>query len=212
LGRLSNHREERGLSLREASLQTGIPIDLLAALETEEGAPLAPGGYAERCLIRYEQFLGIEAQERLDTNEDTQITTEHLSTDPGHRERVPLTRLVLVGFSLVAIAILGARLVSMAIEKPGGKERKAAVAGNTADLQVSVRANDDSHLVVHVDGALVFDGDVKARQVVRYAGGDEVAVEIPDLTRVVVTFNGSRVEPLGNLSAGRRLVFIDDGT
>ena len=42
-------------------------------------------------------------------------------------------------------------------------------------------------------------------------GRDRVEVDAQDLTRVVLTYNGERVEPLGNISAGRRLVFASGG-
>lgn len=214
MGRLSNTREQRGLSLREASASTGIPQDLLAALESEEDAPLAPGGYAERCLTRYEQFLGIEQQERTEStdNEDSSITTGQVHTDPGQRERVPLIRLGIVGFALVAITILVARFISMALESQHVDPLAQASAQDLPDIDITVRAIEATEIQVEVDGELTFAGAVEARQVVRYAGRKRVSVYIPDLTRVTIGYNGTRIEPLGNLSAGRRLVFVDDGS
>lgn len=212
MGRLSAARERKGLSLRQASERTGIRQDLLAALEAEENVALAPGGIAERCLMEYERFLGIEESERSVSvpAEETQDTTGHVSTDPGHRERVPFLRLLGVGVSLVLIAILGVRVASFALEPRVEPPAPTEQATGTPALDLSIRAIEALNVKVEVDGAPAFTGELKPRQLARYLGRERIGVYVPDLTRVTLNLNGSRVEPLGNLTAGRWLVFIAD--
>ena len=43
-----------------------------------------------------------------------------------------------------------------------------------------------------------------------FEGQERVALDIKDLNRVKITYNKEVLEPLHNLSRGRRLVFIRD--
>lgn len=70
---------------------------------------------------------------------------------------------------------------------------------------------------VEIDGVERYDAVLCAsldttceERVLKFPLAAEMAVEVADLTRLRVSYNGARVEPLGNLSASRRLVFIDD--
>lgn len=74
-------------------------------------------------------------------------------------------------------------------------------------------------LKVEADGQVLYQGVLCAgpppdcaQSTVSFATARSLSVEVADLTRVRVIYNGARVEPLGNLSASRRLVFIDDST
>ena len=43
-----------------------------------------------------------------------------------------------------------------------------------------------------------------------FQGQERVALEVADLNKVQITYNQETLEPLHNLSRGRRLVFIRD--
>ena len=77
---------------------------------------------------------------------------------------------------------------------------------------LSIRATAPVRVRVEVDGVQTHAGtlcrDLECRLDVPAAR--EIAVELSDLSRASVIYNGSRVAPLGNLSAARRLVFVDD--
>ncbi|MCP4807632.1 MAG: hypothetical protein GY913_33725 [Proteobacteria bacterium] len=78
--------------------------------------------------------------------------------------------------------------------------------GLTVRATAPVRVRIESDGVEQVSGVLC--RDLECSVSVDHAA--EIAVELADLTRAGVIYNGSRVEPLGNLSEARRLVFIDD--
>ena len=78
------------------------------------------------------------------------------------------------------------------------------------NAQIKIRGLERQTVHIEVDGEEFFSGRLAAGEVIETVPGAEVAVDLPDLTRAVVIYNGSRVEPLGKLTAGRRLVFVDD--
>lgn len=77
---------------------------------------------------------------------------------------------------------------------------------------LSIRATAPVKVRVEIDGVETVRGtlcrELECRLDIEPAR--EIAVELADLSRASVIYNGSRVAPLGNLSAARRLVFVDD--
>ena len=96
-----------------------------------------------------------------------------------------------------------------AVEPPPVEDAAVAEDGPSG---VTVRATAPVRVRIERDGVEEVTGvlcrDLECSVSVEHAA--EIAVELADLTRAGVIYNGSRVEPLGNLSAPRRLVFIDD--
>jgi len=112
-----------------------------------------------------------------------------------------------------------ARANARAIARAKAREREAGKA-DESDVPVGLRVgvNDRVKVKVEVDGEPWFDGHLCPREGPRCdrAGplkvprAAEIAVALSDLTHARLIYNGRRVEPLGNLDAGRRLVFVDD--
>lgn len=59
-----------------------------------------------------------------------------------------------------------------------------------------------------VGESTVHSGFVGGGQVITVGGEGDIVVDIGDLSRVHIEYNGGRVEPLHNLSSARRLVFV----
>lgn len=95
------------------------------------------------------------------------------------------------------------------VEPPPAPELDVVDEGPTG---LTVRATAPVRVRIEADGVELISGvlcrDLECSVSVDHAA--EIAVELADLTRAGVIYNGSRVQPLGNLSAARRLVFIDD--
>ena len=87
-----------------------------------------------------------------------------------------------------------------------------------APVGLKLGVNDRVRVVIEVDGKPWFRGYLCPREGDRCDRGSplevppatEIAVELSDLSRARLVYKGRRVEPLGNLVAGRRLVFVDD--
>ncbi len=83
-------------------------------------------------------------------------------------------------------------------------------------LKLSV--NDRVRVRVEVDGERWFSGHLCPRagsgcdsgSPLEVPSAREIAVELSDLAGARLFYKGRRVEPLGNLAQGRRLVFVDD--
>ena len=89
----------------------------------------------------------------------------------------------------------------------------AAPVGTAAErgLQtLALRATDPTRVAVRADGETLFSGILEPGPGKSFEGRDRLEVDASDLTRITVRHNGLRVEPLGNLTQGRRLVFIQE--
>lgn len=100
--------------------------------------------------------------------------------------------------------------------EPASKTTSAAVVPTedtpTARQRINLRAIEDVRVSVETDEGNVRRGIVPGGESFTVASDGPVSVEIADLTRVVVRYNGKRIEPLHNLSKGRRLVFLPEVT
>jgi cytoskeletal protein RodZ len=88
-------------------------------------------------------------------------------------------------------------------------EVKAALAKGFQ--QIRVRAVEPTRVQIKAGEVIKHRGLLEAGEAVDVESEETVILEIADLTQVVVHQNGARIEPLHNLSKGRRLVFLADG-
>ncbi len=140
-----------------------------------------------------------------------------MSSPVGRWVESSVLRIVGGGVLTLVLGLLLVRTVGLALgtddsqswEVEAGSETVGSeqVSGNA---QVKVRGLERQTVHIEVDGKEFFSGRLGAGESLETEPGHEVAVDLPDLTRAVVIYNGSRVEPLGKLTAGRRLVFVDD--
>ena len=140
-----------------------------------------------------------------------------MEAPPG--EGLPLGRMVGV---VLALVVAGSLVLALAVELLGEQPEDLTVEAD-AELgpppRVVVQATERVRMTVEVDGVTDFDGWLCPREARgcdshgSYAapGGLEVAVTLNDLTRAKVRYDGRLVEPLGNLTAQRRLVFLEEG-
>lgn len=75
---------------------------------------------------------------------------------------------------------------------------------------VEVRAIEPTRVTVRADGETKFSGLLEPGPARSFQGYRRLEVDASDLTRITLRHNGVRVEPLGNLSSGRRLVFLQE--
>ena len=133
------------------------------------------------------------------------------------RGALSAVRVVGGGVLILVLALLLVRTIGLALGTDDAQSwevearSEAMVAGEMpGNAKIKIRGLERQTVHVEVDGEEFFSGRLAAGEVIETEPGTEVAVDLPDLTRAVVIYNGSRVEPLGKLTAGRRLVFVDD--
>lgn len=120
--------------------------------------------------------------------------------------------------ALTLVVLIGVRLLSGMPDEEQMWEAQAYEPEQMDDLSVMsdeaprlvVRGIETQHTEVVVDGETFFSARLSGGESVEPPPGRVVSVEIPDLTRVTVIYNGTRVRPLGKLTSGRKLVFIND--
>ncbi len=219
---LRGEREQRGLSLGEVASATRIPLDILASLEAEPDAQLRPGSTIARWREQYVSFLQqrpvvsdhlAEASESAEGTETTVVTGSPLRTPVG------MARALAMGVAVAVVVLLGLKVISELWDSsaadgadvaPASEEQAAAPEAEPAAHRLVVRAIEPSRMRAVADGEVIHDGVLLPRKSVAVEARRELSVELPDLTRVKIRYNDQALRPLGNLSAGRRLVFIDD--
>jgi hypothetical protein len=222
---LRGERVQRGLSLEQAAEATRIPLDILASLEAEPDAQLRPGSTIARWREQYISFLQLRpvvADPPLEPSAAEEATETTMVTGSGLRTHVGMARALGMGVAVAIVVLLGAKVTNELLV--AGDDGSAVADASSSDAaqtdavgegappahSLLVRAIEPSRMVAIADGEVVHDGVIVARRSVTIEAQRELSVELPDLTRVKMRYNGQALRPLGNLSAGRRLVFIDD--
>lgn len=155
------------------------------------------------------------------------------------RDEMPVMRLLLGSFVATMVFVLAFRIVQVltngpeaeVVEEPVTVAEAARPAGPTVTPEAPAAEPEDPatgpqrpeghHLLavrtIHpvriearVGDAIVHDGMVEGGQTITAEGEGEISLEVSDLSRVHIEFDGNRIEPLHNLSSARRLVFVRD--
>lgn len=212
---LQAEREGLGLSLDDVAEQARIPRRYIEAMENRDTTTLPPGPFLRGYRRQYLEFLGLppDAITTLDEVAPPEPEPERTlepyeasgSTNTWSQTReLPAGRIALSVVLLVALIGLGLRLG--AVLTAPGDESVPVVAGATQ--KVRVRAVEPTRVDVFADESWHHQGTLPAGELVEVESNLPIEVSVGDLTRVVVTYDGERIEPLHDLSAPRRLVFM----
>lgn len=215
---LRTERERRQLSLEEAAAQARIPVRYVDALERGDEEILPPGAFRRAYQRQYLDSLGLDPDSPVAPQplEPEQPEEEETRTITVSLEEIPLQRLVVAGFLLTMAVVLGLRVIAAYIDyttpaEVAPDEMAAAIEPSTLPTaHLRVRAIEPTRLRTRVDGIDSFQGVLDANNLIDLEGREEIEVWAADLTSIIITYNGDRIEPLGNLSRGRRLVFIQE--
>lgn len=223
--RLRHERERRGLTLDEVAEGARIPRRYLVALEEDDTATLPPGPFLRSYRRQYLTWMGIDPDAWTEAHAPAASPGElsPIDHDPGSADEptatatiprvdeLPVARLVVLGFLLTLAIVLGLRVSSRLVDREAAAPEPEPVAVDAATSQtVRVRAVEDTKVVVETDDSFHHNGTLRAGTSVEVESKVAVSVEVADLTRVVIHHNGDRIEPLHNLSASRRLVFLPE--
>jgi transcriptional regulator with XRE-family HTH domain len=220
---LRTERERQRLSLDEAAARARIPVRYVAALERGDDGVLPPGPFRRGYQRQYLESLGFDPDlvvVQLPAAELTEPGSEvdETATLTMSLDEMPLWRLMLAGFLLTMAVVLSLRVASEVIGPVDPEPELTAAAQQEAEqapaalptARLRVRAIEPTRLVTRVDGIDSFSGVLGANKVIDLEGREEIVVWAADLTTILITYNGERIEPLGNLSQSRRLVFIQE--
>ena len=218
---LRYERERRGWSLDDVASRTRIPRQYLEALEDGNHEVLPPGPFFRGYLRQYLEFLGEKEdkealEERTDAQQDVvdqviegqvaRATSAAMESSQG----VPLTRLVIAGFVLT-LAITLALQVNHRLNAPTiVPTANGPMIALGPPHKVKVYAIEDVKVEVTIDGQTSYSDTLRGTNGMEFQATNRLELDIADLTRVRLQYNGKRIEPLGSLSHGRRLVFIHE--
>lgn len=222
---LRREREVLSLSREEISAQTRIPLRYVSALEDAEDAAPNPAPFLFGYRRQYEAFLD-SVSEGAALPEAGAAPAPYVRAEaaaaPGEDEgaeatpEVPLTRLLIGGFAATLIVVLLIKVVAIVAERPPEapptvEEAAAAAEEALGPVQtVEVRSTEPTRITVRADGETLFSGVLNPGQTRAFEGRERLELDTSELTVLTVRHNGERIEPLGNLSYGRRLVFIQE--
>jgi transcriptional regulator with XRE-family HTH domain len=212
-------REGLGLSLDDVAERARIPRRYIEAMENRDTTTLPPGPFLRGYRRQYLEFLGLppDAITTLDEvappEPEPERTLERYessgSTETWSRSTdLPRGRIAAVALLLLALVGLGGKLTSVLMARGDG-ESVPVVAG--AVQTVRIRAIEPTRVDVFADASWHHQGTLPAGELVEVESALPIEVSVGDLTRVVVTYDGERIEPLHDLNAPRRLVFLADG-
>ncbi|MDG1478385.1 MAG: DUF4115 domain-containing protein [Myxococcota bacterium] len=226
-------RERLGLSLAQASDRVSIPEHYLAAMENGDREVLPSGPFRRGYQRQYLEFLGFDpstpildhtlTSELADPRHDPPYS--HTQTITMALEEIPMGRLVMSGFVLTMVVVLLLRLLFEVAGEPPGVEAPATAAveavteetppedlspGTMPTSRLRIRAIEPSRISTRVDSQDSYRGTLPAGEIIDLEGREMIEVFASDLTTIRITYNGERIEPLGNLSKPRRLVFVQD--
>lgn len=221
---LRREREVLSLSREEISAQTRIPMRYISALEDAEDAASGGAPFLFGYRRQYEAFLdsvseGAALPEAGGAPAPYVRAEEQASNEAEGEEQppsVPLVRLVVGGFAATLILVLAIKVVAMVAERPPAEKPTAEEAAAAAEealgpvQKVEVRSTEPTRITVVADGETLFSGVLNPGQTRAFEGRERLELDTSELTVLTVRHNGERIEPLGNLSYGRRLVFIQE--
>ncbi len=217
---IRNERERRGWTLDDVAERTRIPRRYLEALEDGNHEVLPPGPFLRGYLRQYLEFLGQDpdAQHESAEAETTDAPPEDYGEDEDYpspippADEVPLIRLVIAGFVITLLVVLtlqlGERLLTP--QTPSTQTVNMATAVDVPQQKMRIHAGEDVTLHITTDGEVAFSGVLAGTETREFQANQELAMDISDLRWVTIHYNGERIEPLGNLSKQRRIVFIHD--
>jgi cytoskeletal protein RodZ len=213
---LRHEREGRGFSLDDVADQARIPRRYIEAMEAGDTATLPPGPFLRGYRRQYLEFLGLPPDAITTLDEISPPEPEEQRELPEYvpsgttatfplRDEIPIGKLVAVGFLLSALVVLGLKVGTVALDR-GGDPSLVTVAATTQ--RVTVRAVEPTRVDAFADDSWHHRGTLPAGDTIEVESALPIEVAVGDLTRVVVSYNGERLEPLHDLTANRRLVFI----
>jgi cytoskeletal protein RodZ len=206
---LRTERERRGLSLREVSRVSQIPLQILVALEDGDTDRMAPEDlfhYREK----YERHLGIRPQAS-SSSQGTRAEPEIV--EPGESTRTltvpiedefPRLRLVIIGFLLTLATVMILQVGSMLVDR----QSESPILSEGQEL--SLRAVNAIKVRLHSESNPQPEQTLEAGESTSLRSTETIIVEVENLTEVVIYYNGEMIHPLGDQEFPRRLVFVRD--
>ena len=206
---LRTERERRGLSLREVSRVSQIPLQILVAMEDGETGRLSPEDLAHY-RERYERHLGIRpthstrstespTPEFLEPQEETRTHTIPIDDD------FPKIRLVIIGFLVTLATVMVLQVGSMLLDR----QRDAARVTPT-EQQIRLQAINTVTVRLHTESEPQPAFELEAGESTSLSSEETIVVELGKLTDVVIHYNDDMIVPLGPQQSPRRLVFVQD--
>ena len=217
MNELRNERERRGWSLDDVSSRTRIPKPYLKALEDGNHEVLPPGPFFRGYLRQYLEFLGQKDESEECTEDEQNAIDAHIESSVAQAtsaamdlsQGMPLMRLILAGFVLTLLVVLAAQVTTRLTAQPTILVNGVLVPAGPPH-HVQIYAIEDVQVKAITDGDTSFDAILKGTTSVDFKARAKLELDISDLTRVRLHYNEKRIEPLGSVSRGRRLVFIHD--
>jgi len=217
MNELRHERERRGWSLDDVSNRTRIPRPYLEALEDGNHEVLPPGPFFRGYLRQYLEFLGQtdESEERTEADQTAlddrieQSVANATSAALDSSQGVPLMRLMVAGFLITLVMALGFHVYERVTSTPTTTVNGVVIPVGPPHI-VRIKAIEDVNMQVVTDGRIAYDKKLSGGTSLDFKAISRLELDISDLTRVRVHYNDKRIEPLGPLSRGRRLVFMHE--
>ncbi|MFN2613343.1 MAG: helix-turn-helix domain-containing protein [Actinomycetota bacterium] len=219
--KLRRARIERSLSIEETAWRTRIRPDTLRALELDRFDDVGHPSFVKRNLSSYARFLGMDPQEVVEQfesgHDDLPHAIQELERQVNESHHPPRAKWWIAAGVSAAVLIAGAIAGVL-----GGSDAKQGTVLPTAPaaprvvtpavrVTLGVEVLKATRMSILVDGASVFDGDVKPGDVQTFRGHDTVEILTADGGTVRVTSNGHATGDTGKSGSVYRARFGPSG-
>ncbi|MBC7075978.1 MAG: helix-turn-helix domain-containing protein [Syntrophomonadaceae bacterium] len=228
-------REEQGYSLEAVEEETKIRKFYLEAIEKENFECLPPRVYATGFVKKYARFIGLDEEEMTEKfknlaygNKEETEELDEIPVNPAELERknfFNFKNIISAAIFLVIAIWLGNYVVSYLTGKTAElpSENRPPVEENTNSEQVKedkqpqetpnkaqlvIEAKSNCWLYVAVDGAEQFTGILSAGQKKTFEGEESIYIKAGNAGGIEMTFNGTRIEPLGSYGEVKEKTFF----
>jgi cytoskeleton protein RodZ len=223
---LRRARELRGITVEEASRDTRISPQQIAALEAEAFDDLGGEVYARAMLRTYAQYLGLDAG-KVSRVYARVSEPPGKPTPPGKMGRVERAmaaarirdnqRFLLIAAVVVLVALVAVGLVSRGGAAPEAADiplvsRTASFAetATAPTVDVVLTAGAEVDVTVVIDGVPEEPVTLRPSETVSYRGEQEVTVTASDAGAVAVMLNGEDLGSLGSAGKPRTKTYVTE--
>jgi len=215
---LRHEREARGLSLDDVAERARIPRRYIEAMESGDTATLPPGPFLRGYRQQYLEFLDLPSDALTTLDEvlppeptphpelPVYSSSDMSQTFPVSAE-LPLAKLVVAGFVLCAVVVLSLKVGAVLMQEPEADPDIVPVVAATTQ-RVRIHAIENTKVDVFADESWHHNGTLPGGESISLESTLPIEVTVSDLTQVQLHHNGERIDPLHDLSAGRKLVFV----
>jgi len=225
---LQQHRQEQGLSLKDVTERTRIPLRTLRAIEAAQLTQLPEPIYVQGFIRRFADALGFDGT-ALAKDFPTQIVSQRSPQTTWRRLPAAQLRPLHLYWLYIAVIVFAINSLSSVVRRsadPRNLTLQETLVGPefpevslveepsspplphiTPAVQVNLTFQAESWIRVTADGSTIFEGILPAGTERRWAAQEQIVIRAGNAGGVLLALNDNSTQPLGPLGAVKEVVY-----